>query len=56
MDCRIDECLRAFLAELLMCAALPHNPYSTLMSLLKQYHWRYMHMYACDDIMYVLLL
>ena len=41
VDCRIDECVQAFLSELLMCVALPRNPYSTLMSLLKQYHWRY---------------
>lgn len=46
VDCRIDECIQAFLTELLVCVALPHNPYSTLMSLLKQYHWRYI-VYLC---------
>ncbi|XP_065886420.1 uncharacterized protein [Dysidea avara] len=40
VDTRMDECIRIFLIDLLVNVVLPRNPYSTLMSLLRQHHWR----------------
>ena len=43
----MDECIRIFLIDLLVNVVLPRNPYSTLMSLLRQHHWRYAYMCVC---------